>query len=135
VMIPTLVPALERHGRLQLGEGEQAQLLAVSAATIDRMLAPETDRIKMLVLSRESQKCVVVKISKQQRPAPKRGSWPIEATSTLFPIRSGWIDMLRLSIRLWTNREGSPRCRANWPVPGHGFRQAVDESGFPCSWV
>jgi hypothetical protein len=38
VMIPILVPALERHGRLQLSEGEQAQLLAVSAATIDRML-------------------------------------------------------------------------------------------------
>jgi hypothetical protein len=37
-MIPTLVPALERHGRLQLGEGEQARLRAVSAATIDRML-------------------------------------------------------------------------------------------------
>ena len=39
VMIPTLVPALERHGRLQLGEGAQAQLLAVSAATLDRMLS------------------------------------------------------------------------------------------------
>jgi hypothetical protein len=39
VMIPTLVPALEQHGRLQLDEGEQAQLLAVSAATIDRMLS------------------------------------------------------------------------------------------------
>src|ERR1700746_1510863 len=38
VMIPTLVPALEQHGRLHLGGGEQAQLLAVSAATIDRML-------------------------------------------------------------------------------------------------
>ena len=38
VMIPTLMPALAQHGRLQLGEGEQAQLLAVSAATIDRML-------------------------------------------------------------------------------------------------
>jgi len=37
-MIPILVPALAQHGRLQLGEGEQAQLLAVSAATIDRML-------------------------------------------------------------------------------------------------
>jgi hypothetical protein len=37
-MIPTLVPALAQHGRLQLGEDEQAQLLAVSAATIDRML-------------------------------------------------------------------------------------------------
>ena len=38
-MIPILVPALEQHGRLQLGESEQAQLLAVSAATIDRMLS------------------------------------------------------------------------------------------------
>jgi hypothetical protein len=37
-MIPTLVPALAQHGRLQLSEGERAQLLAVSAATIDRML-------------------------------------------------------------------------------------------------
>lgn len=39
VMIPTLMPALARHGRLQLSEGEQAQLFAVSAATIDRMLS------------------------------------------------------------------------------------------------
>ena len=38
-MISTLVPALERHGRIQLGGGEQALLLAVSAATIDRMLS------------------------------------------------------------------------------------------------
>src|SRR5579863_9430785 len=37
-MIPILVPALAQHGRLQLSEGEQAQLLTVSAATIDRML-------------------------------------------------------------------------------------------------
>jgi hypothetical protein len=37
-MIPILVPALAQHGRLQLGKGGQAQLLAVSAATIDRML-------------------------------------------------------------------------------------------------
>jgi hypothetical protein len=37
-MIPTLVPALAQHGRLLLREGEQAQLLAVGAATIDRML-------------------------------------------------------------------------------------------------
>ena len=37
-MIPILVPALERHGRLRFSEGERAQLLAVSAATVDRML-------------------------------------------------------------------------------------------------
>src|SRR3974377_2426678 len=39
VMIPALVPALQQHGRLQLGEGERVQFLAVSAATIDRMLS------------------------------------------------------------------------------------------------
>ena len=37
-MIPILLPALKQHGRLHLSEGEQAQLLAVSAATINRML-------------------------------------------------------------------------------------------------
>ena len=39
VMIPSLLPALQQHGRLQLGGSERAQLLAVSAATIDRMLS------------------------------------------------------------------------------------------------
>ena len=38
VMIPALLPALERHGRLTPTREERAQLLAVSAATIDRML-------------------------------------------------------------------------------------------------
>lgn len=38
VMIPTLLPSLERHGRLQLGEGERGLVLSVSAATIDRLL-------------------------------------------------------------------------------------------------
>ena len=34
VMIPALLPALERHGRLTPTREERAQLLAVSAATI-----------------------------------------------------------------------------------------------------
>ncbi len=38
VMIPTLLPALERHGRLNLGKTDRALVLAVSAATIDRLL-------------------------------------------------------------------------------------------------
>jgi len=37
-MIPTLLPALEQHGRLKLGTGEHDLVLAVSAATIDRVL-------------------------------------------------------------------------------------------------
>src|SRR5947209_7846821 len=39
VMIPTLLPALERHGRLHLGATDRALMLAISPATIDRLLA------------------------------------------------------------------------------------------------
>jgi hypothetical protein len=38
VMIPTLLPALEQHGRLQLGQSDRNRVLAISAATIDRLL-------------------------------------------------------------------------------------------------
>jgi hypothetical protein len=38
VMIPTLLPALEQHGRLKLGQADRDRVLAVSAATIDRLL-------------------------------------------------------------------------------------------------
>jgi hypothetical protein len=39
VMIPALLPALERHGRLNLGGQHRELVLAVSAATIDRLLS------------------------------------------------------------------------------------------------
>src|SRR5712691_7626000 len=38
VMIPTLLPALERHGRLELGKTDLALMVSISAATIDRLL-------------------------------------------------------------------------------------------------
>jgi hypothetical protein len=38
VMIPNVLPALERNGRLKLDNAERDRVLAVSAATIDRML-------------------------------------------------------------------------------------------------
>ena len=38
VMIPALLAALESHGRLKLTKADRAVVLAVSAATIDRML-------------------------------------------------------------------------------------------------
>src|SRR3954470_2200567 len=38
VMIPTLLPSLERHGRLKLDQADRALVLRVSAATIDRLL-------------------------------------------------------------------------------------------------
>jgi hypothetical protein len=39
VMIPTLLKALERHGRLQLSKSKRALVRSVSAATIDRLLS------------------------------------------------------------------------------------------------
>lgn len=38
-LIPTLPPALERHGRLELAAADRSLVLSVSAATIDRLLA------------------------------------------------------------------------------------------------
>jgi hypothetical protein len=38
VMIPTLLPALEQHGRLKLGLADRDHVLAISPATIDRLL-------------------------------------------------------------------------------------------------
>ncbi|WP_164719102.1 MULTISPECIES: transposase family protein [Bradyrhizobium] len=38
VMITTLLPALERHGRLQLGQADRDCVLSISPATIDRLL-------------------------------------------------------------------------------------------------
>ena len=35
VMIPTLLPVLEQHGRLQLGQADRDRVLAISAATIE----------------------------------------------------------------------------------------------------
>lgn len=43
-MIPVLLPALARHGRLKPTREERLLLLSVSAATIDRMLAANTCR-------------------------------------------------------------------------------------------
>ncbi len=43
-LIPTLVPAMERHGHLDLASELRALLFAISAATIDRVLRPQRER-------------------------------------------------------------------------------------------
>jgi hypothetical protein len=40
VLVPVLLPALERHGRLTLDADLRRKLLAISAATMDRLLSP-----------------------------------------------------------------------------------------------
>ena len=39
-ILPTLIPTMERHGHLTLDSTVRQLLLAVSPATIDRLLAP-----------------------------------------------------------------------------------------------
>jgi hypothetical protein len=38
-LIPVLLPALEHHGRVRLADDARTRLLAVSAATMDRLLS------------------------------------------------------------------------------------------------
>jgi hypothetical protein len=45
VMLPVLVEALERHGHLALDDELRERLLAVSPATIDRLLSPTRERV------------------------------------------------------------------------------------------
>lgn len=44
-VLPSLVESMERHGHLRLDEEVKRRLLAVSAATIDRLLAPVRDEV------------------------------------------------------------------------------------------
>jgi hypothetical protein len=44
-LLPTLLAALERHGELRLASEERASLLALSPATLDRLLAPGRRRL------------------------------------------------------------------------------------------
>ena len=43
-LLPLLVEAMERHGHLHLQEGVKKQVLAISAATIDRLLRPVREK-------------------------------------------------------------------------------------------
>lgn len=47
-LLPILLPALERNGHLKLDEAIRAKILAMSAATIDRLLWTNSDRLKIV---------------------------------------------------------------------------------------
>jgi hypothetical protein len=70
-LIPVLLPALERHGRISLAEDARARLLAVSAATMDRLLA------EVRVIARGGQRRRAGFSSAVRRTVPVRtfGDW------------------------------------------------------------
>jgi hypothetical protein len=120
VMIPTLMPALARHGRLQLGEGEQAQLLAVSAATIDRMLGD----VKIVAAGGRRRRAGFYSAIRREVPIRTFNDWKDPApgfcevdmvahggtstagsfiqTLTMVDVATGWTECLPL-----VNRDGS----------------------------
>jgi Integrase core domain len=120
VMIPTLLPALEQHGRLQLSEGEQAQLLAVSAATIDRILgdakvaAAGGRRRRVGFYSAIRREVPIRTFNDWKDPAPgfcevdmvAHGGTSVAGsfiqTLTMVDVATGWTECLPL-----VNREGS----------------------------
>jgi len=70
-LIPVLLPALERHGRLQIDDALRGKLLAVSPATMDRLLT------EVRVVARNGQRRRAGMSSAVRRSVPVRtfGDW------------------------------------------------------------
>ncbi len=70
-MIPVLLPALERHGRLELGDELRQKLMTVSPATIDRLLT------EVRIIARGGQRRRAGMSSAVRRSVPVRtfGDW------------------------------------------------------------
>jgi hypothetical protein len=49
--LPETLEALERHGEMPISEEVRQKLLSISAATIDRLLAPEKEKLRLKVRS------------------------------------------------------------------------------------
>ena len=114
-LLPILVPALERHGHLSLDPKVREQLMAVSAATIDRRLA-EPRSVTRGQRRRSSQKQLrssvpVRTFADWQDPAPGFVEADLVAhcggamsgsfawTLVLTDIASGWTDCAPLLVR------------------------------------
>jgi hypothetical protein len=116
-MIPVLLPALERHGRLDLGEADRGRMLAVSAATIDRMLsevriAARGGRRRRAGFSSAVRREVPVRTFDDWRDPPPgfceadlvaHGGMSVTGafiqTLTLVDVATGWTECLPLLVR------------------------------------
>lgn len=134
-MIPTLLPAMERHGHLDLVPEIRAALLAISAATIDRALAPQRQRSGSGPRRRRSpsalrQSIPVRTFSDWNDPPPGfievdlvAHSGPVASgafiqTLVLTDIATGWTECAPLLVREQTLLVGVLReVRARMPFP------------------
>jgi hypothetical protein len=137
-ILPDLVKSLERHGRLALDPAVRQRLLAVSAATIDRLLAPvrgsATGRKKRNRKTKPSQKIPVRTFADWGEPLPgyleidfvSHGGnsmqgvflWSLVATD----VCSGWTEVVPLLAREQSLvTEGLDVIRRQLPVPVKGI--------------
>jgi len=71
VMIPVLLPALERHGCLSLGADLREKLLTVSAATMDCLLSP----VCMVARSGQPRRARLSSAVRRSVPVRTFGDW------------------------------------------------------------
>lgn len=138
-LVPVLLPALERHGHLHLETAVRGKVLAVSASTIDRMLATArgmTDGRRRNASRKPAIRSAV--------PVRTFGDWHdplpgfMEAdlvshggenvagsfahTLTLTDIASGWTECVALAVRESSLIvEALARLRTTMPFPLRGF--------------
>jgi hypothetical protein len=143
--LPSLVSALERHGHLSLDPIVRERVLAVSPATIDRLLAPvrkpSSGRTKRSRRTKPSQQVPVRTFADWTDPLPgyleidfvshggssMQGSflWSLVATD----VCSGWTEVLALVAREQSLViEGLETIRRRLPVPLRGIDSDNDSA-------
>jgi Integrase core domain len=144
-VLPALLEALERHGHLNVETAVRARLLAASAATIDRLLAPmrssSRGRRRRKVASRPSQQVPIRTFADWRQPPPgyleidfvaHGGSsmegnflWSLVATD----VCSGWTETVALLAREQSLVvEGLEVLRRQFPVPIVGIDSDNDSA-------
>jgi hypothetical protein len=135
--IPHLVNAMEKHGHLNLDAEVRKKLIAVSAATIDRMLTPVREgagqRRKRHSKKKVSGEIPIKTFSDWKNPLP--GFWEIDFvvhsggsmageylhSLVATDVCSGWIEAVALLAREQTLAiEGLTRIRRQLPVTTRG---------------
>jgi hypothetical protein len=117
VMVPTLLPALERHGRLKLTADERSLVLMASAATIDRLLSD----VKIAAAGGRRRRAGFSSAVRRQVPVRTFGDWgnPLPGycevdlvahagtsasgafiqTLTMVDVATGWTECFPLVVR------------------------------------
>jgi hypothetical protein len=144
-ILPSLVAAMERHGHLQLAPGIRERLLSISAATIDRLLAPvrrkAQHRKKYKRQTKPSKQVAVRTFSDWSEPSPgyleidfvahcggsMAGSFIHSLVAT--DVCSGWTECVPLLVREQSLVvEGVEVIRRQLPIPILGINSDNDRA-------